>query len=1033
MKGTDNQQSVSLPESLHRQFARLERRLWKVETVLAACFALSGLIISFLALFVSDRFWETPIWLRVALASSGWACLALALLLWLKMWVFRRRDEKALAILVQRQYRRLGDRLLGIVELADERRRPTQFSPELYRAAIAQVAGEAAQFDFRQAVNPAPARRLGAALAALFFLALIPLWLSGPATLNAFKRWAAPTAGVARFTLVSLEGLPTERVVAHGESFQMSCQVQYRSSWKPSRAVFQFERQPGITGVWNDGQLHARVPAQMQNGFLRIRLGDAQARVKIIPTHRPSLKELSAVIQLPDYLQHPSSTENAEHGSLRVIEGSRVSFRGTTSRALAAAQLQESDQTPQTLSVVNESFSTEPLDLDGIRELSFSWRDHHGLESGAPWRMQIQGQKDAPPLPDLQGMPKDVAILESEVLDIIAVARDDFGVRELGLDWQRMRGWDEENTAAPEEFKVETETPHEKRFEQTFRFSPTLLLIPPDSVVQLRGFATDYFPGREPSYTTVYRIHVLGNETHAELVRQNLESLLTRLEEVTRLEEKIAAQTRDLQNLPEDALKSDETTGQIQETEQEQTQNAANLEELAREGSMVLREAIRNPTFPEETLRDWIQNMQQMRQLAEQDMREASEALKAAQRNDESRAEELAGALEKQEDILQALEELQRRVNQGLDQLQALTLAQRLRKIALDEKGIAARIQKIVPEVIGLLPRELPERFRKIQANLSGEQEAAQQETKVLEGEIGRFFERTQKENYGQVNQEMAASRVGEELDRVRGMIQENISMEAIRNLGQWSGQLTAWAELLEPPSDSGGGGGGGEGGNPDDTLMKQLMALLRVRDREINLRQRTGILDKQRADETVYREAARALSASQEQIRGQVAQIQSENMIPAFEFPLQDIIDSMQDVEELLDKPQTDRETDMAQTQAIEQLSDIINLINEQQQRSSSSSSSASLTAEEMAFLMEMMALQPNPALGMGMNPQGGGSLAGGSTERPATPMPGAHQGQAEESRAVNRAGGSTANFPTEFREALENYFKAIEQLELK
>jgi hypothetical protein len=1033
MNGTDSKNRVSLPESLLRQFAGLERRLWKVETLLACSFALSGLILSFLGLFVSDRFWETPVWLRVALAGAGWACMLWALWLWLRVWVFRRRDQKDLAVLLQRGHRRLGDRLLGIVELADERRRPSHFSPELYRAAIDQVASEAAQLDFRAAVDSALARRFAMVLLAVSILGLVPLWLSVQATANAFQRWAAPTSAVPRFTLVSLEGLPGEQIVAHGEPFQLRCQVQYRSFWKPSKAVLQFERQPKIVGASKEGWIQTFLPGQVQNGILRLKIGDARAELAVVPTHRPSLKELSASVQLPAYLQYPNSEENAGHGSLRVIEGSRVSFHGLASRKLAAAELRAGDQNAQALPVDEAAFSTEQLELDDVRELVFTWRDHHGLESGGPWRMQIQSQKDAPPSPDLPGLPKDVAILESEVLEMPATGRDDFGVRELGLRWQRLRDWKEEETAAPDEFKVQASSPRERKFEETFRFSPALLLIPPDSVIELRGFATDFFPGREPSYTTVYRIHVLGNERHAEIVRQNLESLLTRLEEVTRLEEKIAAQSRDLHDLPEEKLNTEEAAGQIGTAEQEQAQNASNLEELAQDGARVLREAFRNPTFPEETLRDWIQNLQQMRQLAGQEMAEASDALKAAQQNQEARLAKLGEAVQKQDDILQALEELQRRVNQGLDQLQALTLAQRLRKIASDETGIAGRLEKIIPEIIGLMPRELSARFRKIQADLANEQEAAQQESKVLQGEIGRFFERTQKENYGQVNQEMAESGIAEELDRIRGLIQENIAMEATQNLGRWSERLIAWADLLEPPSDSDGGGGGGEGGSPDETLMKQLMALLRVRDREINLRQRTGILDKQQDKEAAYMEAAKNLRSAQEQIREQVAQIQIDNTIPAFEFPLQDVIDSMQDIEELLGKPQTDRETDLAQTQAIEQLSDLINLINEQQERSSSSSSSEGLSAEEMAFLMEMMALQPNPSLGIGMNPQGGGNLAGGTTDRPTAPLTGAQRGRVEESRSVNRAGGGTANLPNEFREALEKYFRAVEQLESK
>jgi hypothetical protein len=62
--------------------------------------------------------------------------------------------------------------------------------------------------------------------------------------------------------------------------------------------------------------------------------------------------------------------------------------------------------------------------------------------------------------------------------------------------------------------------------------------IPPDSTVELEGFARDYFPDRERSRTAAYRIRVLSPEEHAELVRQQLEGLMAQVEEVTRLQEK---------------------------------------------------------------------------------------------------------------------------------------------------------------------------------------------------------------------------------------------------------------------------------------------------------------------------------------------------------------------------------------------------------------------------------------------------------------------------------------------------------------
>ena len=66
---------MHLPDGLRRQFAELERRLWKVETLAAGCLGLGGLAVSLLALFVSDRLWDTPLSLRCSISVVGFAAL----------------------------------------------------------------------------------------------------------------------------------------------------------------------------------------------------------------------------------------------------------------------------------------------------------------------------------------------------------------------------------------------------------------------------------------------------------------------------------------------------------------------------------------------------------------------------------------------------------------------------------------------------------------------------------------------------------------------------------------------------------------------------------------------------------------------------------------------------------------------------------------------------------------------------------------------------------------------------------------------
>jgi hypothetical protein len=338
------------------------------------------------------------------------------------------------------------------------------------------------------------------------------------------------------------------------------------------------------------------------------------------------------------------------------------------------------------------------------------------------------------------------------------------------------------------------------------------------------------------------------------------------------------------------------------------------------------------------------------------------------------------------------------------------------------------RLQRIVPETIGLLPEEVPPKFKRINEGFAGEQDTIQKESTGLQGEISRFFERTQKKNYDEVNRAMTEARTGEELDKVRGLIAENISMEAAKNLATWSGRFNEWADKLEPKEkSSSGGGGSGSGGAEGEALLKELMALLRLRESESNLRAQTRLLEKKRTtDQASYQEGAPKISSSQQKLLEDLGKVRKENIFGELEQTLTDSHGAMQAAASLLSKPQTDKVTDQAQIKTIELLSDAINLINEQAQRGGGQQGSA---AGESASLIQMMAMENSPSVGMGMGKSPGGSMAGGTTDQPALPQTGDARGKSADARKVGKASGISGSLPTEFREALENYFNAIEK----
>ena len=1019
---------VALPENLKRQFATLERRLWKVETATAVGVVLIALVASYVVLFLSDRIWDSPSWWRTTVFLLGLATAVFAVLRWLSAWVLRRRDWRALSILVQRKYRRLGDRLLGIVELADQKEHPLNFSPELYRAAIQQVAEEAEKYDFPGAVETRSAKRiLFATIGCAAFVLLLAL-LAPTASWNAMLRWGMPFSNTARFTLVSIQGLPDKLVVPHGENFQLRADVTYRSIWRPARAVAQITKQYGVESKVQQGKVEFQVPGQTDPKNVRIKIGDAVANLSIEPAHRPALKDMTARIELPDYLKYPPIEEKIQSGSLSLLTSSHVTFQGKVSRVLKSASLTDGKKS-EPLTVTNNEFKSLPLPADDISQFLFTWQDTLGLSNAAPWKLAVQLQKDRPPAPDLPELPRDIAILQSDVLNIKAVAKDDYGVREVGLSWEFGSTAEEPQEWASTELKVNKNSTREKVIEEVFQWSPTVFRAAPDTSVEMIAFTTDFLPGRERTESSVHYIHILSNEKHAELVRQNLESVLARVEEVARLEEKVLAKADDL--AADEKSKPNEMADKIGKAAEEQQQSAKSLNELSREGMKTLQEALKNPVFTEKALQDWAKTLKQMQELAEGKMKETGGDLQKAQQNagdSQSSKQDLAKAQTKLEEILKELEQIQGKVNKGLDDLQALTLSERLRRVGEAEQQIGGELQKIIPDTIGMLSKELPQKFKRLEQNLAKGQQDMQSEAQVLQKEIHRFFERTQKANYGDVSKEMTDAKTGDELDRVRGLVSDNITMEATRNLTAWSKRFLDWADKLKPPTEESASNGGGQGSGAMN-MTQTLIALLRLRLGEMNLHNETRLLEEKKATLPTYTDRAQVLFGNQQKITAGLSEIEKQNQSEALAVPYKEAREQLAGVESLLQKPQTDDVTMQAEKKSIDALTDLINLINEQAKRNSPQSGGQPQPGqgEDMAFLMQMAQQQ---GVGQGVAMQPGGSMSGGTTSRAANAVQGDATGKTGEQRQVNKASGAAGvSVPAEFRETLENYFKALEK----
>ena len=213
-------------------------------------------------LFVFDRFVNTPVWARTVLTVTGAALAAWFAHGWTRYWLWNRRGPADLAKLLQRHFRVLGDRLQGVIELTQIEELPPNISPALLRAAIRQVADDSGRHQFEDAVPRRPARRWALAGITAAALTAAPFVFVPRAATNALERWAMPWADVERYTFTTVETLPDNLYIPHGEPFEMAVGLRPDAQWKPSAAAAHIERQDKLSAEVEDSRALFKFPGQ---------------------------------------------------------------------------------------------------------------------------------------------------------------------------------------------------------------------------------------------------------------------------------------------------------------------------------------------------------------------------------------------------------------------------------------------------------------------------------------------------------------------------------------------------------------------------------------------------------------------------------------------------------------------------------------------------------------------------------------------------------------------------------------------------
>jgi hypothetical protein len=613
---------LRLPDSLQEQLQQFRRRVWLIKMVEAVAAAAFGILVAYLVLFGLDRLWDTPGWLRLVLfVTAAVACAQVPVAL--HRWVWRHRRLEQLARLLARKHPRVGDQLLGIIELVKNDFEQAR-SRTLCEAAIREVAREAQPRDFADAV-PRPRHRLWVLLAsAPLAIALGLFGLFPAAAANAWQRFLAPWNGTPRYTFTMLEPLPGNLIVAHGEPFTVNAALKSETKWHPKEGVAQLGAQHPVKAQLQADRYAFELPSQIDPGTLHLEIGDSLHDVRIEPTARPELTSVVASVTLPKYLGRPESERrDVRAGSISLVRGSQATFTATASRELKAASVDGQPQTPQCAAVVSP-----PIAIDQSRKLEFRWEDGFGLSGKEPFVLAITGRDDEAPTIFCEDLPRQKVILDIEQLAFKVRAQDDFGIKHIGIDWAGIENPVVSTPAKGE--RILAAGGHDKdSMEISGTFSAKSLGIEPQPV-GVRLFVEDYLPGRPRVYSATYVFYVLNAEQHAIWVTEQLSKWHRQSLEVRDKEMQLFETNKQLRAMATEELDRPETRRKIENQASAERANGRRLSGLVASGEDLIKQAMRNPEFGIAHLEKWAEMLQILQDIAANRMPSVADLLKQA-------------------------------------------------------------------------------------------------------------------------------------------------------------------------------------------------------------------------------------------------------------------------------------------------------------------------------------------------------------------------------------------------------------------
>ncbi len=517
---------------------RSERRsqlLW----LAALWLALPCISIFFLVAF-ADMLFAFSMYGRAVSLSLFVASLLTALFFLFRM-TRRQLSMQAIASLVDKARPAAENRIINAVQFAESGAQSSEF----IEALLSEKPFHLEQVEAKELYSPSYLHWLKRVFPIALLLWLIPLCFSPNGIAVSMLRIIMPFAGIAPYshTLIS-EIAPGDTSVKRGQELEVFATLSgdlpekaYMELDNGTDKVVRLDSQPDA-----DGKVAFKTPPLFSTTRYRLSAGDAwsswyKAKVAAVP----GILKWEAKVSPPPHTHRDGYTISHDMEVMEVMPGSEMDFTGMATTELASVSFLQNGKVISSVEPKSKRFALKAnIPGDGVALMRIVSMD--GVE--ATLQMPITFLRDNSPSITLVDTPLSAKVERGKEFPIVFMAKDDFGVQRVGLEYIPIEagGSEQISSATPEkEFTLD--------FKGRFVVDTGSFNIHLDGELRLRLWVEDNSPGGKRIYSPIVSIEFLDDVAKSEARTKQLEKSEDGLAQLIRRQKLNLKDTRQLADM----------------------------------------------------------------------------------------------------------------------------------------------------------------------------------------------------------------------------------------------------------------------------------------------------------------------------------------------------------------------------------------------------------------------------------------------------------------------------------------------------